>query len=85
MSGVNWIIKGKDIPETEIYSLMKELKIGYLLASVLCARGINNAKEAKAIISHEDIWHNPMLLPDIALAINRIKNAKANIEKSIKE
>ncbi|MDO5479735.1 MAG: single-stranded-DNA-specific exonuclease RecJ [Clostridia bacterium] len=34
----------------------------------------------KKIIEHNDSWHDPMMLPDIALAVNRIKNAKAKNE-----
>ncbi|MBQ2942252.1 MAG: single-stranded-DNA-specific exonuclease RecJ [Clostridia bacterium] len=80
MSEVNWIIKNKDVSDETVLSLMGDLGCGYLLASVLCARGITNATEAKKITEHSEIWHDPMMLPDIALAVNRIKNAKARGE-----
>ncbi|MDO5479736.1 MAG: hypothetical protein Q4G23_11305 [Clostridia bacterium] len=47
MSEVNWIIKDRDVPQEKVISLMDALGCGYLLASVLCSRGVNNAYDAK--------------------------------------
>ncbi len=80
MSRVKWVVRGEDVANDTVYSLMNDLGCGYLLASVLCSRGITNASEAKKITEHKEIWHDPMMLPDIALAVNRIKNAKAGDE-----
>ena len=80
MSGVKWIIRDENIPLDKVIGLMNEIGCGYLLASVLCSRGYAESGKARELISGKEVWHDPMLLPDIALAINRIKSAKAKKE-----
>ncbi len=80
MSKVKWIIKGQDLPPGLISEFMNNYGCGYLLASVLCTRGIKSAKEAEDFLSKNGFWHDPMELPDMALAVNRIKKARNNNE-----
>ncbi len=81
MSKVKWIIKSQELPDGKISEFMDKYCCGYLLASVLCTRGIDTVKDAENFINRDFLWNDPYLLPDMALAVNRIKKAKQNREK----
>lgn len=77
---MRWTIKPK--PETEqIDRLAKALKVDRLVAQLLVQRGITTYEEAKKFFRPqlEDL-HDPFLMKDMDLAVNRIENAIANNE-----
>ncbi len=70
-----WILKAK--PEEQIVqNLMDEVHVPYPLATILAQRGITNFNEAKTFFRPklEDL-HNPFLMKDMDLAIDRIQQA----------
>ena len=80
MSERKWIIKDEDVLPETISCLEGKLECGELLASVLAARGINSPAEAEGFLSLSNLWVDPMLLPDMAVALNRVKTAKSRNE-----
>jgi single-stranded-DNA-specific exonuclease len=77
---MRWKIK----PETDstiTANLAKELDIEYTLAKLLVQRGIHSFNEAKSFFrpSLNDL-HNPYLMKDMDLAVQRIEQAIANNE-----
>jgi len=77
---MRWTIKPK--PETEkIDRLAKALKVDSLVAQLLLQRGISTYEEAKNFFRPqlEDL-HDPFLMKDMDIAVNRIETAIANNE-----
>ena len=77
---MRWTIKPK--PEAEqINQLAKELKVDDLVAQLLLQRGITNYEDAKNFFRPqlEDV-HDPFLMKDMDIAVNRIETAIANNE-----
>ena len=77
MSERKWIIKDETINRGTISALMEELGCGELLASALSVRGIKSSKDAEKFLTVNDLWNDPMALPDMAKALNRVKRAKS--------
>ncbi len=77
---MRWTIKPK--PEAEqIDQLAKALKVDGLIAQLLLQRGITTYEEAKRFFRPqlEDL-HDPFLMKDMDIAVNRIETAIANNE-----
>lgn len=72
---MRWTIKPKPNKET-VVKLAKELQVDKTIAQILCQRNIETFDEAKKFFrpSLEDI-HDPFLLKDMGLAVQRIENA----------
>lgn len=75
MSERKWIIRNEDVKPEIISNVKNALGCGELLASVLTAKGIKSGKEASAFLTVDGQWNDPMMLPDMAKALNRIKSA----------
>ncbi len=82
MSSKKWVFLDENIEKEAISGLMQELNCGYLLASVLLSRGIGKKSEAEKTINSPEIWHDPLLLPDMDKAKKRIELALENNEKA---
>ena len=77
---MRWTIKAK--PKTEqIDQLAKALKVDCLVAQLLLQRGIDTYEKAKDFFRPqlEDL-HDPFLMKDMDIAVNRIETAIANNE-----
>ncbi|MCL7753877.1 single-stranded-DNA-specific exonuclease RecJ [Polaribacter sp. Z022] len=77
---MRWTLKSA--PEKEkVQKLAKELQINSTIASILCQRGIETFDAAKKFFrpSLDDI-HDPFLLKDMNLAVDRIETAISNNE-----
>ncbi len=77
---MRWTIKPK--PDSKaIDQLAKELKVDALVAQLLLQRGIGSYEEAKHFFRPqlEDL-HNPFLMKDMDIAVNRIETAIENNE-----
>lgn len=77
---MRWTIKAK--PEQEkIAALANELKVDNLIAQLLLQRGIENYDEAKKFFRPElSDLHDPFLMKDMNVAIERIEKAISNNE-----
>lgn len=74
-----WHIKKR--PE-EPYKAMRERGVPALVASTLCARGIESVEQANEILaSNERQMHDPFLMKDMNLAVARIRQALDDGEK----
>jgi len=77
----NWVIKAQG-EEDLVASLSKELSIDKPLAQLLIQRGITNFEEAKAFFRPElSNLHDPFLMKDMDVAIQRIHEAIQSGEK----
>ncbi len=76
-----WIFRDEKNDPLITGKLSRELDCGNILSSVLQARGIKTTDEAKAFLYSSDEEHDPYLLPDLELALNRIKIARTKGEK----
>lgn len=76
-----WIFKTTKEQET-IKTLAKEINVSYPVASLLAQRGISSYDEAKRFFRPEITHlHDPFLIRDMHIAINRIKMAINKNEK----
>ncbi|TDT46177.1 single-stranded-DNA-specific exonuclease [Maribacter spongiicola] len=77
---MRWTIKPKPKQE-DIDALAKALKVDDLVAQLLLQRGISTYEEAKGFFRPqlEDL-HDPFLMKDMDIAVNRIEEAIANGE-----
>lgn len=77
---MRWTIKPKPEP-LEIDRLSKELKVDGVIAHLLLQRGITNFGEAKKFFRPElSDLHDPFLMKDMDVAVERIEKAMANGE-----
>ena len=77
---MRWTLKQDPNPEV-VHKLSKELSIDKTLSKLLVQRGINSFEEAKQFFrpSLENL-HDPFLMKDMLLAVERIESAIANDE-----
>ncbi|TXK46744.1 single-stranded-DNA-specific exonuclease RecJ [Pontibacter qinzhouensis] len=76
-----WVYNEEALPEV-ISELADSLKISTTLASILCQRDICTFEEAKAFFRPcLSSLHDPFLMKDMDLAVNRINKALHNSEK----
>lgn len=77
---MRWILKPETNPEITS-KLAQELGIDFTLAKLLVQRGIHNFEEAKSFFRPKlRNLHNPFLMKDMDLAVERIEKAIANNE-----
>lgn len=81
MSIRKWIFRDEKNDPLITQRLCDALDCGSILASVMQARGIKTTSEARAFLFSDEEEHDPYLLPDIELAVNRIKLARSRGEK----
>ncbi len=76
-----WVLKDRGSKEV-VSNLAAQLNIEPVLAELLVQRGVTNFEAAKAFFRPElSHLHDPFLLNDMDLAINRIEKAAASKEK----
>ena len=68
-----WTIR--PCPPEEASALARELEIAEITASVLIRRGLGEADVARAFLAGEREPHDPLLLGDMAVAVERIRAA----------
>jgi single-stranded-DNA-specific exonuclease len=77
---MRWTIKPKPAKE-QIQQLAQELNVDSLVATLLIQRGITTFDQAKDFFRPSlDHLHDPFLMKDMDVAVNRIENAIANQE-----
>ncbi len=81
MNARKWIFKDENNDPLITEKLSEELDCGRILASVMQSRGIKTADEAKTFLFSGDEENDPYLLPDLELALNRIKIARSKGER----
>jgi single-stranded-DNA-specific exonuclease len=76
-----WVLKPQGEQEA-INSLAESLNINFILANLLVQRGISTFEQAKKFFRPSlDDLHDPFLMKDMDIAINRIDDAIRNREK----
>lgn len=76
-----WRIKSKSQPE-EVDSLVKSLDVSPFIAQLLVQRGISTFEDAKRFFRPSlDELHDPFLMQDMKLAVERVLEAVENNEK----
>jgi single-stranded-DNA-specific exonuclease len=75
----SWTIR--PCPHRESSALVRELGISEITASVLVRRGYGDPDEARAFLAGEPALHDPFRLGDMAVAIERIREAVARGER----
>ena len=77
---MRWTIKPKPAQE-EVAQLAQELNVDPLIATLLIQRGIATFDQAKSFFRPSlDHLHDPFLMKDMDVAVNRIEQAIANQE-----
>lgn len=73
-----------DKDKDKIEAIQKEFKISSLLANILANKGLKDKKEIEVFLNptRED-FHDPFLMPDMEIAVDRIMKAIENKEKVI--
>ncbi|MSO96099.1 MAG: single-stranded-DNA-specific exonuclease RecJ [Thermoleophilia bacterium] len=71
--GASWKIESLSYPE--VRALTQELGVSETLASILVRRGIGDPAAAKAFLDPEGISHDPLLLGDMVMAVERLRTA----------
>jgi single-stranded-DNA-specific exonuclease len=72
----NWTIR--PCPHRQSSALARELDVSEITASVLVRRGYGDPAEAKAFLAGEQPLHDPFLLGDMSVAVERIRAAVAD-------
>src|SRR5689334_15539509 len=75
MSEGIWTIR--PCPHRQASGLAKELGLSEITASVLVRRGYGDPEKARAFLAGEQPLHDPLLLGDMAVAVERIRAAIA--------
>ena len=69
----SWKVEPVSFPE--VAALMDELDVSETVASVLVRRGLGDPEAARAFLEPEGISHDPLLLGDMAAAVERLRAA----------
>ena len=82
MQGKRWVFRNIEHNRNEIMAAAERLSVSPVIITLLFNRGITSDKEITAFLSKsmQDV-HNPMLLPDMEAAVNRIAAALSNNER----
>jgi single-stranded-DNA-specific exonuclease len=75
MSTRNWTIEPCD--QERVRALARDLSLSEITASVLVRRGYADSESARAFLDGESVEHDPFLLGDMAVAVDRIRTAVA--------
>ena len=75
MQDGSWTIEGCDY--AEVKALADALELGEITASILVRRGHTDVEAARAFVDGEIEPHDPFLLGDMAVAVDRIRAAIA--------
>jgi single-stranded-DNA-specific exonuclease len=75
MSEGIWTIR--PCPHRQASDLARELSLSEITASVLVRRGYGDLEQARAFLAGEQVLHDPLLLGDMAAAVERIRTAVA--------
>src|SRR4029450_6152308 len=70
-----WTIR--PCPHRQASDLARELSLSEITASVLVRRGYSDLEQARAFLAGEQVLHDPLLLGDMAAAVERIRTAVA--------
>lgn len=82
MQQKNWIYKCGMLDRNEVSEFSKKYNLPLVISVVFLNRGINTDEKLRAYLKKPlDMIHNPMELPDMAAACQRIKKAIDNKEK----
>jgi single-stranded-DNA-specific exonuclease len=73
--------KVEPIAFPEVRELMAELDVSETLATVLVRRGLGDPAAARAFLEPEGITHDPLLLGDMATAVDRLRAAVERNER----
>ncbi len=77
-----WVYKSSFLDRTEVENFAKKYGISLVMAVVLFNRGIDTEEKLKSYLKKSlDSIYNPMLLPDMEEACQRVKKAILNNEK----
>ena len=76
MQDGSWTIEGCDYDDVK--ALADALEIGEITASILVRRGYSDIEAARAFVNGEIEPHDPFLLGDMAVAVDRIRAAIAD-------
>jgi single-stranded-DNA-specific exonuclease len=76
MQDGSWKIEGCDYDDVK--ALADALEIGEIMASILVRRGYREVAAARAFVNGEIEPHDPFLLGDMAVAVDRIRAAIAD-------
>lgn len=84
MHNIKWEFKNQKISPDEINKFSEQFKFGYVFSTVLLSRGIKTEEQLKKYFSKSlEFVHNPIMLPDIEIASQRIISAIKNNEKIV--
>lgn len=76
--------KYREVDEVKINEIVKKFNVSELLATVLVNRGIVDDEEIRVFLNPtRSDFHDPYLMPDMEIAVNRIIDAINNQEKVI--
>ncbi|MBS4173663.1 single-stranded-DNA-specific exonuclease RecJ [Bacillus sp. FJAT-49736] len=79
-SKTRWVVR--ETVNSAVEKLVEQLNISPLVSTLLVNRGIIETEEARSFLFLEDAsFHDPYLLPDMEIAVNRIKGAIDNKEQ----
>ncbi len=82
MQQKNWIYKCNNLNRDEVLDFSKKYNLPLVMSVVFLNRGINTEEKLRAYLQKSlDVIHNPMQLPDMEEACQRIKTAIENGEK----
>ena len=82
MQKKRWVFLDKNLDEDAINSAAKRLSVSPVIIKLLYNRGITEDKEVSAFLQKSlSSVHNPLLLPDMEQAVDRIVSAIENGEK----
>lgn len=73
-----------NVNEKKVKELMQNYKINEILAKILVNKGLENKDEIELFINPtRNDFHDPFLMPDMKIAVDRLLKAKDNNEKII--